>query len=378
MTDSTRFEDRLTVALGRYADRVPVDVDPVVLVAWSRARRRCPEPGRSVAVNRLRLSLAIVVLVGLALVGVAVLGGRILVAGPAGGRLAEPLDIGRHTTPTPATSSTPVTDRLARPDDGRRPALDRAGHRDPPAVTSIWRVGEWFVAVGPESSFADDDQPVAARFIRSRDGGDVGCRARTAREDRSRDRDRGGWDVGGRQARHGRRPRGGIWTTRDGVAWQRVAASRASTSVPGESTRSHARAQGGSRSPVAGSTRVTGGLDIAIERWRRMDKGAVAERRGSRGVSLASNGDRGSSSKGRAADDRVRDLGAHVPRWDGLDGDARRSVARGPGYPDTIDAWGRYVRAWRFRHRRSEGRWRGTRARSPGCRRTASRGRRRR
>jgi hypothetical protein len=95
---------------------------------------------------------------------------------------------------------------------------------DQPAITYIWRVGEWFIAVGPDSSFADDDQNVDARFIRSRDGRTWegvpapvrGMQVETGTVDGDVL-----WIVGRRGSSAD--PTRGIWTTRDGATWQRVA-----------------------------------------------------------------------------------------------------------------------------------------------------------
>ena len=91
-------------------------------------------------------------------------------------------------------------------------------------MTNIWRVGEWFLAVGPESSFADDDQHVAARFIRSRDGQrwvSVPAPARGMEVETGTVVDGTLWLVG--RAGTAADPKRGIWTTLDGVRWQRVA-----------------------------------------------------------------------------------------------------------------------------------------------------------
>jgi hypothetical protein len=93
-----------------------------------------------------------------------------------------------------------------------------------PAITSIWRVGEWFVAVGPDSTFANDDPPVDTRFIRSRDGHtweSVPAPARGLEIETGTVDDGVLWVVGklGTSAN----PKRGIWSTRDGENWQRVA-----------------------------------------------------------------------------------------------------------------------------------------------------------
>jgi hypothetical protein len=228
MTDSTPFETRLADALGRYADRVPVDVDPARLVQ-GLAAAATPRSGPRLAISRPRLSLAILVLVGLALVGLAVFGGRILVPVP-------PVVSPSPSTPIPTPAASPTTDPTATPAPTTAAVLHwtERGIGTQPAVTSIWRVGDWFVAVGPESSFADDDQHVAARFIRSRDGQTwetVSAPARGMEVETGTVVDGTWWLVGrlGKAAD----PKRGIWTTRDGAAWQRVAGVKGLDFGPG-------------------------------------------------------------------------------------------------------------------------------------------------
>ena len=266
MTDSTRFEDRLTVALGRYADRVPVDVDPIVLAQGFAADQRTRP---RVAVNRLRLSLAIVVVAGLTLVGLAVFGGRSPCAGPSGRRLPSPSASAAPTTPTrtPGASPTPA------PTASLAPTADAVLHWTEqdigaqPAVTSIWRVGDWFVAVGPVSSFADDDQHVAARFIRSRDGqtwAPVPAPARGMEVETGTVADGTLWV--GRQARHDRRSAAG--NLDDGRRCDVAASGRRQRPRlrPRKSRHdlAHERRVARARKPLD-RRGVTGGLGVAIE-----------------------------------------------------------------------------------------------------------------
>ena len=77
MTDPTRFEDRLTAALGRYADRAPVVVDARAVAGASRqavTTRHWWQPARDTRGSSLRLAL-----VGLLLL-VAISAGTVLVA----------------------------------------------------------------------------------------------------------------------------------------------------------------------------------------------------------------------------------------------------------------------------------------------------------
>ena len=237
MTDATLFEARLTEALGRYSDRVSVDVDPDQLVgalATTAPRRR------RTAVDRSRLALAIVLIVAASLAGIALFGGRLVAPTP----LIVPSPSPLASTATPTTSTSPVVS--PSPTATHAASLDWT-ERDigtQPEVTSIWRVGEWFIAVGPAGSFAGDVQHVDAQFIRSRDGivwekvpaPARGMEVETGTVD-------GGvlWIVGslGTSAE----PKRGIWTTSDGATWRRVADVKGLDFGPGGITAiSHARA----------------------------------------------------------------------------------------------------------------------------------------
>jgi hypothetical protein len=223
MTDSTRFEGRLTVALGRYADRVPVDVDPILLAQGLARATAGPRIRPRVAVNRLRLSLAVLVIVGVALAGLAVFGGRIVAPVPPVVVSPSPSTSAATVTPSPAASSTPIPTTTPAPSA----AVLHWTEQDigtQPAVSSIWRVGDWFVAVGPESSFAADDQAADTQFIRSRDGQaweSAPAPARGLEVETGTVADGVLWVVGklGTSAE----PKRGIWTTQDGATWQRVA-----------------------------------------------------------------------------------------------------------------------------------------------------------
>ena len=224
MTDSTQFEDRLTVALGRYADQAAVDVDPLLLVRGLATGATTPRTRPRVAVDRLRLSLAVIVLIGLALLGVALFGSRIVVPLPPVVVSPSPSTSAATTTASPATSSTPLPTASSAPTTAAVPQWTARDIGAQPAVTNIWRVGEWFLAVGPESSFADDDRHVAARFIRSRDGQrwvSVPAPARDMEVETGTVVDGTLWLVG--RAGTAADPKRGIWTTLDGVRWQRVA-----------------------------------------------------------------------------------------------------------------------------------------------------------
>ena len=140
MTDSTRFETRLTDALGRYADRVPVDVDPERRRGHAGSRTspattaiRCstahgwPSPSPSWRPSRSP--------------GLALFGGRLLAPVPPPVDLAEPDGAGPDLDPDDLGRADASSDRIARSVTGRGPAVDRGGHRRPARVTSIWRVG---------------------------------------------------------------------------------------------------------------------------------------------------------------------------------------------------------------------------------------------
>lgn len=220
MTDSTRFETRLTDALGRYTDRVPTDVEAS---SFARALMSAPAtswtPRRVAADRGPRWALAVVALIAVALTGVVLFGGWFSALVPP--VVVAPSPSTAPATPTPTTSSpTPMPSPTPA-------AVLRWTEQDigtQPAVTSIWRVGEWFVAVGPDSSFADDDPPVDAQLIRSRDGRtweSVPMPARGLEIETGTVDDGVLWVVGklGTSAD----PKRGIWTTRDGASWERVA-----------------------------------------------------------------------------------------------------------------------------------------------------------
>jgi hypothetical protein len=112
-------------------------------------------------------------------------------------------------------------------------------------VTSIWRVGDWFVAVGPASSFAADPDPhPAARFIRSRDGRrweSVPAPAPGMEVETGTVED-GLLTIVGELGKPAD-PRRGIWTTRDGATWHRTPAVKGLDFGPGGVVSiSHARA----------------------------------------------------------------------------------------------------------------------------------------
>lgn len=223
MIDSTRFEDRLTVALGRYADRVPVDVDAdhlVGLLASKAMTSRTPRRGT----GGRRLALIGVAVAVVTLTGLALFGGRLMTPTPPAVVSLSPSGPTVSSTPEPTASPTP--EPTASPSATPVAVLDWTA-RDigsQPAVTSIWRVGKWFVAVGPESSFGDDDDQVDARFIRSRDGRSWESVPAPARgmEVETGSVDSGVLWVVGRLGSSAD-PKRGIWTTRDGATWQRIA-----------------------------------------------------------------------------------------------------------------------------------------------------------
>ena len=163
MTDSNRFETRLTQALSRYADRVSVDVDPERLVGTLATTSSAPRIRRT-AVGRPRLALAIVLIVAASLAGIALFGGRLVAPTPP--IVLSPSPSASTATPTispsPVASGSPTATHAASLDWTERDIGTQ------PEVTSIWRVGEWFIAVGPAGSFAGDVQHVDAQFIRSR------------------------------------------------------------------------------------------------------------------------------------------------------------------------------------------------------------------
>ena len=364
MTDSTRFEDRLTVALGRYADQVAVHVDPLLLVRGLATGATTPRTRPRVAVDRLRLSLAVIVLIGLALVGVALFGSRIVVPLPPVVVSPSPSTSAATTTPSPATSSTPLPTASSAPTTAavalQWTARDIGAQ---PAVTNIWRVGEWFLAVGPESSFADDDRHVAARFIRSRDGQrwvSVPAPARGMEVETGTVVDGTLWLVG--RAGTAADPKRGIWTTLDGVRWQRVADVTGLDFGPGQSRCDLARQR---RLVRAGKPldrrRVTGGLGISIEGRRRLDEGAVPQRRRCLWSCRSHVRRRSMALRPRpAADDRDGSLGADVHRRDST---GRRPslhrCSRGSVSPDTVGASAATFGSGGFVDRRSTDRRRG-------------------
>ena len=125
-----------------------------------------------------------------------------------------------------------------------------------PAVTSIWRVGEWFVAVGRRAGLPTTTSTVDAAFIRSRDGRDwesVPAPARGLEVETGTVDDNVLWIVG--RLGSSADPKRGIWTTRDGASWQRVADVTGLDFGPGRvNAQSHTRAPAGSRSHRVGST----------------------------------------------------------------------------------------------------------------------------
>jgi hypothetical protein len=199
---------------------VPVDVDPDRLVATLVPI----PPRRRFAVDRARLALAVVIVAAASLAGLALFGGRLLAPVPP--PVISPSPTAPIATSTPATSARPTPVPTASPAPSPAAVLHWT-EQDigaQPAVTSMWRVGEWFVAVGPDSSFADDDEPADAHLIRSRDGQSwegVPAPARGMEVETGAVHDGVLWVVGklGTSAE----PKRGMWTTRDGATWERVA-----------------------------------------------------------------------------------------------------------------------------------------------------------
>ena len=222
MTDPTTFETRLTDALRRYADRVPTEVDATRLVrALVSVSTSSSIPRRAATGRGPRFALAVVVLIALTLTGVVLFGGRLL--GPVPPVVISPSPSTAPVTPSP-TGTTASPTPLPSPPPA---AVLRWTEQDigtQPAITSIWRVGEWFIAVGPDSSFADDDKHVDAQFVRSRDGltwESVPAPARGMEVETGTVEGGVLWIVGRRGSSTD--PTRGIWTTRDGATWQRVA-----------------------------------------------------------------------------------------------------------------------------------------------------------
>ena len=244
MTDYALFETRLADALGRYADGVPTEVDAVALTgaiaadrATSRVRRRGPT---AIAYRRPVVLVLFLVLAG-SIAGVAIFGSQLNRPKPAVVASPEASSAAPTVVPSPSLPSP----SLPAPSAAAVLQWTDQDIGTQPAVTSIWRVGEWFVAAGPESSFADDDQPVDARFIRSRDGHiwetvpapARGLEVETGTVD-------GGllWVVG--ELGTSADPKRGIWTTSDGATWQRVADVTGLDFGPG-SVREISRAEAG-------------------------------------------------------------------------------------------------------------------------------------
>jgi hypothetical protein len=208
-------------------------------------------------------------------------------------------------------------------------------------VTSIWRVGDWFVDVGPESSFADDDQHVAARFIRSRDGGtweSLPAPARGMEVETGTVVDGTLWLVG--RLGTAADPKRGIWTTRDGAAWQRVAGVKGLDFGPGRvDAISHTRAGWLALARRWIDAESQEGLALRSNdgvAWTRVPYPNAEDSYGS--VSLASDGERWLIVHGR-----LPTTGSEVWALTSTNGtdwmDTRvAEMARGPGYPDTIGA----------------------------------------
>lgn len=224
MTDTTRFETRLTDALGRYADRMPIDVDSERLVR-TLATTSSASRGRGLtSLARPRVALAIVALVAASVAGVVLFGGRLQAPVPPVIASPDPSTSAATSTSSPTTSPTVAPDASMAPTPVA--ALDWTEQHlgSLPPVTSIWRVGEWFVGVGPDSAFADDDQVVAAQFIRSHDGQQW---AKIPAPARGMEVETGTVDgdtltIVGRLGKAAD-PKRGIWTTHDGANWVRVA-----------------------------------------------------------------------------------------------------------------------------------------------------------
>ena len=74
----------------------------------------------------------------------------------------------RRGLPPPSATPAPTASPAPTPVAALRWTDQDIGSQ--PAVASIWRVGDWFVAAGPRSGFCDDDQRSDTAFVRSRDG----------------------------------------------------------------------------------------------------------------------------------------------------------------------------------------------------------------
>ena len=296
MTDSTRFEDRLTVALGKVRRPCAGRCRPDPAGARSRQGNDGAPTRPRVAVNRLRLSLAFL--------SSAAWHSRVSASSGADPRAGSSGPV----SPSPSTSAAHHGPDIG--DSARRRSAPTASLAPTAAAVLRWteqdigaashdeHLARWATGSspsGPRAHSRTTTHTSAARFIRSRDG----RRGRTSPARRaawSRDRDRRRrCPLGRRQARHGSAdPRRGIWTTRDGATWQRVAGVKGLDFGPG-------------RVDVISLTRngwlalarrwinaeAQDGFMLTLDRWRPMVKAAYPEVEGQWGiVGLVSDGNR--------------------------------------------------------------------------------------
>ena len=108
MTEPTRFETRLTDAVDRYADRAPIDVDPIALTQRLAGGRATSGAGRrwSAVVGRQPALVLLVAVVVVSIASLAVFGGQVLQTRPA-----------VVATPAPGSASPTVTPSPSQPSD---------------------------------------------------------------------------------------------------------------------------------------------------------------------------------------------------------------------------------------------------------------------
>jgi hypothetical protein len=223
MIDATRFVTRLADALGRYADRVPTDVDPVVLTrAITAPPRTSVSPPRLLGAGRHRwLPILVALAIGGSIAGVAVLGGQILQPRPAVTVTPEP------GTPNPTVAASPSqaaasATPLPRPSAFAWTFPSLPGGETLSSVDGLWNVGDRFIGVASQVS-NDGIETHPTSFLRSEDG--IVWEAVSAPPpglyiETGVVEDGVLWMVG--NVGPPEDPNRGIWTTRDGEAWERV------------------------------------------------------------------------------------------------------------------------------------------------------------
>ena len=222
MTDSTTFETRLTDALDRYADGAPTDVDPALLArSLTIAASEKRIVGRPAFGRDGRLSVAALVLVVASIGGLALFGGQLLQPSPPVVLSPSPSSPVTTASPSPNKAIASAT-ALPRPPAFAWTSASLPGGKTLNNVVGLWYVGNRFVAVA-SPQWNDGIDPHLTSILRSDDGivwEAVPTLTRGLEIHTGVVEDGVLWLVGSIGPMEA--PRWGIWTTRDGEAWERV------------------------------------------------------------------------------------------------------------------------------------------------------------